>query len=272
MVNSVLGKGSKKEGGLGIKGTGKDKLQGDIEFKLIQCLKFYARLAMKEMPFIETEDEKVAVAQEKMKACRLHVIGDHSLCTHENAKCHDHEKFLLQDRASFGAKQRDLVVQKLFVEKVETEKWVKQKLIKPGNTSDNENYHSLMITRGLINKDSRVDVEGNSIDAKYALGTYFFNLGSRDTFTHLFNLDEQLNWKICDQSLRQFGQYEKLARTNPVQMRKKKKRQIDLQSKQNKWQANPRHLQEPGTYITARQKRKNPLLSVPMKIFPKKKK
>ena len=101
------------------------------------------------MRYIQDEEDKIAAAQEKMKACRLHLIGDHSLCTHENAKCHDKNEFILKDRAAFGAKQRDQIVQKLFVEKVETEKWVKEKIIRPGNTSDNENYHSLVITRGF---------------------------------------------------------------------------------------------------------------------------
>ena len=272
LVNSILGKGTKTQPGCAIKGTGKDKLQPDIEFKLIQQLKFFIWLAMKEMPFIDNEEEKIAVAQEKMKACRLHVTGDHTLCNHEGATCREHREFLLQDRFSFGEKQRDLLVQKLFIEKVETEKWVKDKLIKPGNTSGNENYHSLMITRGLVNKDSKVDVEQNTIDAKYALGTYFYNLGSQETFANLFNYDEKLNWKICDQSIRQLGQYEQRAKTNVVQMRKKKARELAKRSKQAKWQCNPRHLQEPGTYLTARQKRKNSLLPVPIKTCNKRKK
>ena len=271
-MDSVLGKGGKKMIGLGIKGKGKDKLQGDVEFLLIQCMKFYATLAMKEMRYIEDEEDKIAAAQEKMKACRLHLIGNHSLCTHENAKCHGRNEFILKDRAEFGAKQRDQIVQKLFVEKVETAKWVKDKIIRPGNTSDNENYHSLVITRGLINKDAKIDVEHNTIDAKYALATYFFNFGAQQTFRTLFNQDENMDWKICDQSLRKLGQYEKRARTTDVQMRKKKARELAKRSKQAKWQCNPRHDHAPGTYLTVRQKRKMSSLSVPIKNCPKRKK
>ena len=269
-MDSILGKGGKKKEGLGIKGKGKDKLQGDVEFLLIQCLKFYATLAMKEMRYIEDEEDKIATAQEKMKACRLHLTGDHSLCTHENAKCHGRNEFILKDRASFGDKQRDQIVQKLFIEKVETAKWVKEKIIRPGNTSPNENYHSLVITRGLINKDAKIDVEQNKLDAKYALATYFFNLGAQQTFRTLFNQDEIINWKICDQSLRQLGQYEQRAKTTDIQMRKKKARELAKRSKQAKWQCNPRHLHEPGTYVTVAQKRKMSSSSVPIKC-PKKK-
>ena len=227
---------------------------------------------MKEMRYIEDENDKIVAAQEKMKACRLHLTGDHSLCTHENAKCHGKNEFILKDRAAFGAKQREQIVQKLFVEKVETEKWVKEKIIRPGNTSDNENYHSLVITRGLINKDAKIDVEQNTIDAKYALGTYLFNLGAHQTFRTLFNQDEKMDWNVSDQSLRQLSQYEKRARTTDVQMKKKKARELAKRSKQAKWQCNPRHLEEPGTYVTVRQKRKMSSSSVPIKNCPKKKK
>ena len=271
-MDSVLGKGGRKMIGLGIKGKGKDKLQGDVEFLLIQCMKFYATLVMKEMRYIENEEDKIAAAQERMKACRLHLTGDHSLCSHENAKCHDRNEFILKDRAEFGAEQRDQIVQKLFVEKVETAKWVKEKIIRPGNTSDNENYHSLVVTRGLINKDAKIDVEHNTIDAKYALATYFFNFGAQQTFRTLFNQDEDIKWKICDQSLRKLGQYEKRARTNSIQMSKKKSRELAKRSKQAKWQCNPRHLREPGTYVTVRQKRKMSSSSVPIKNCPKRKK
>ena len=227
---------------------------------------------MKEMRYIQDEEDKIAAAQEKMKACRLHLTGDHSLCTHENAKCHDRNEFILKDRAGFGAEQRDQIVQKLFVEKVETAKWVKEKKIRPGNTSDNENYHSLVVTRGLINKDAKIDVEHNTIDAKYALATYFFSYGAEQTFRTLFNQDEDINWKICDQSLRKLGQYEKRARTNSIQMSKKKSRELAKRSKQAKWQCNPRHLREPGTYVRVRQKRKVSSSSVPIKNCPKRKK
>ena len=77
MINSVLGRP-----GIGLKGTGADKLQGDMEYKLLKCLKFFAFLAMKEMVYIDTEEEKIAFALEKMKACRLHATGNHELCTH----------------------------------------------------------------------------------------------------------------------------------------------------------------------------------------------
>ena len=260
-MNSVLG-GSKKKGDIGLKGTGFDKLQGDYEYQMIRSMKFYAGLAMKQMPYIEDEKEKIAFAQEKMKACRLHITGDHSLCTHENARCHDHKRYLLADRAGFGAEQREIIVKHLFIGKVETEAWIKEKLIKPGNTSGNENYHSLMITRGLINKDARVDVESNTIDAKYALGTYFFNNGAHETYSTLFNYDEELNWKICDHSLGQIRQYAESRKTNADKMKKKKDREQTLRSKQKKYQCNPKYLNEPGTYITVKQKRRNPSLSV----------
>ena len=266
LVNSVLGKS-----GIKLKGTGKDKLQGDIELKLIRCLKFFAFLAMKEIPNIQDEEEKISFALEKMKACRLHIIGNHELCTHENAKCRDNKSFLLQDRAGFGAKQRDLVIKHLFTNKIETVSWIKDKLTKPGNTSPNENYHSLFVNRGLVNKDANIVVEQNSIDAKYALGTYFYNSGAEVTFTGLFNHDEKLNWKISDDGLAKIASYEKTRRTNPVQMRRKKKRHNDLQATQKKWQCNPLHDYEPGTYLTPKQKRKA-FLSDPVSDHPKKKK
>ena len=64
MVNSILG-GSKKKGDLGLKGTGYDKLQGDYEWKLINCLKFYAGLVMKEMPYIENVKDKIDLPKKK---------------------------------------------------------------------------------------------------------------------------------------------------------------------------------------------------------------
>ena len=273
MVNSILG-GSKKKGDLGLKGTGYDKLQGDYEWKLINCLKFYAGLVMKEMPYIENVNDKIDFAKEKMKACRLHVIGDHSLCNHANARCNK-KKSLLEDRAGFGAKQRDQIVKHLFIGKVETETWIKDKLINPGNTSDNENYHSLFVTRGLVNKDARVDIDSNTIDAKYALGTYFFNSGATATFTDLFNCDENLNWKICNHTLGQIQQYENKSRTNEEQMKKKKASEAAKRAKQVKWQCNPKYkssLNEPGTYITVTQKRRNPSLNIQTSHRQKKKK
>ena len=271
LVNSVLG-GSKKKGDVGLKGTGFDKLQGDYEYQLIRCLKFFAGLAMKEMPFIETETEKIKFAQEKMKACRLHVTGDHTLCLHENARCKDHKKYVLQDRAGFGAEQRQIIVDHLFIGKVEKEAWIKDKLIKPGNTSGNENYHSLMVTRGLVNKDARVDVDSNTVDAKYALGTFFFNDGEYETFSSLFNHDETLNWKISGHSLGQIQQYEKRAKTNPEKMQKKKAKEQAERQKQKKFQCNPKYL-EPGTYVTVKQRRRrHPSLSLQTSSRPKKKK
>ena len=273
LVNSILG-GSKKKGDLGLKGTGHDKLQGDYEWQLINCLKYYAGIVMKEMPFIEDLNDRISFAKEKMKACRLHVIGDHSLCTHANARCNK-KKVLLGDRAGFGAKQRDQIVKHLFIDKVETEAWIKDKLINPGNTSPNENYHSLMVTRGLVNKDARVDVETNTIDAKYALGTYFFNSGATETYSELFNFDEKLNWKICDHSLGQIRQYEQKSRTNPDKMKKKKAYESAKRAKQVKWQCNPKYqasLNEPGTYVTVKQKRRNPSLNLQSSHRVKKKK
>ena len=272
LVNSVLG-GSKKRGDVGLKGTGYDKLQGDYELKLINCLKFFAGLAMKEMAFIEDEKDKINFAKEKMEACRLHMTGDHRLCIHENARCKDHKGYLLEDRAGFGAEQRAILIKHLFTDKVETEAWLKDKLIHPGNTSDNENYHSLMVTRGLVNKDARVDVQSNTIDAKYALGTYFFNCGATETYSTLFNHDEKMNWKICKHSLGQIQQYEKRSRTNAEKMKKKKRLEAAKRAKQVKWQCNPKYLNEPGTYITSKQKRRrNPSLSLQTSHRPKKNK
>ena len=250
MINAVLGKP-----GIGLRGTGKDKLQNDMAFQLLNCLKFFAFLAMQEMPNIQEEEEQIAFALEKMRACRLHMTGDHELCIHENARCTDHHYFLLRDRAGFGAKQRDLIVKHLFIEKVETAAWIKDKLIKPGNTSTNENYHSLVVNRGLVNKDAKVDVELNTIDAKYALATHFYNNGASDTFLSLFNDDEKLNWKICNQGISKIEYYEKTRKTNPVAMRKKKKILLQRQAQQKKWQCNPLYASEPGTYLTQSQKR-----------------
>ena len=256
MINSVLGRP-----GMGLKGTGADKLQGDMEYKLLKCLKFFAFLAMKEMVYIDTEEEKIAFALEKMKACRLHATGNHELCTHENARCHDHEYFLLRDRASFGADQRDLIVKHLFTEKVETISWVKKHIIKPGNTSPNENYHSLVVNRGIVNKDAKICVETNTIDAKYALATFFYNIGAEATFKNLFNHDENLNWKISNHSLEKIAYYEQTRKTDAVAMRKKKQKEEAKRATQKKWQCNPLHDCEPGTYLTPMQKRKNASLS-----------
>ena len=264
LINSVLGKP-----GIGIKGTGKDKLQGDMEWQLLRCLKFFAFLAMREMENIQDEEDRIAFALEKMKACRLHMTGNHDFCTHQNARCHDHESYVLRDRAGFGAKQRDLIVKHLFTNKIETVAWVKEKLVKPGNTSGNENYHSLMVNRGLVNKDAKVDVELNTIDAKYALGTYFYNCGARETFTDLFNSDPKLNWKISGHSLQQIGNYEKTRKTNSVEMRKKKKIESDKREQMKKYQCNPLYA-EPGTYLTQSQKRQASL-SDSVSVCPKKK-
>ena len=239
----------------GIRGTGKDKLQGDMEWQLLRCLKFFAFLAMQEMPNIQGEEDQIEFALEKMKACRLHVTGNHELCIHENARCHDQEKFVLRDRAAFGAEQRDLIVKRLFTDKVETIAWVKEKLVKPGNTSGNENYHSLVVNRGLVNKDAKVDVEINTIDAKYALATYFYNVGAEQTFTSLFNFDDELNWKISTHSLDRIAEYERNKKTNPIQMRKKKKTEADKRKALKKYQCNPLYA-EPGTYLTPNQKRR----------------
>ena len=258
LLTSILGN---TKYGINILGQGSDKLQGDYHWKMLQCLKFFAFLAMQQMPFIEEEDDKIRFAKEKMMACRLHMCGDHSLCNHMNANCHDNRGYILQDRASFGKKQRDKIVKHLFIDKVETEAWIKKKLICPGNTSANENYHSLMVNRGLVNKDAKVDVELNTIDAKYALGTYFFNSGARETYTELFNYDEKLNWKISDLGLGQIERYATQRKTNEIEMRKKKSKILERRSKQKKFQPNPRHLQEPGTYISREQKRNNPFLS-----------
>ena len=264
MINSVLGRP-----GISIKGTGADKLQGDMEYQLLRCLKFFAFLAMQEMEHIETEEERIAFALEKMKACRLHVIGNHEFCTHENARCHDHEYFLLRDRASFGAKQRDLIVKHLFTEKVETEKWVKKHIIKPGNTSSNENYHSLVVNRGLVNKDAKIDIQVNTIDAKYALATYFYNSGAENTFKYLFNYDEKLNWKISNHGLAKIAHYEKTRKTDAIAMRKKKKKEEAKRATQKKWQCNPKY-NVPGTYRTQKQKREA-ALSDPISDCPNKK-
>ena len=266
LINSVLGRP-----GIGLKGTGADKLQGDMEYKLLRCLKFYAFLAMQEMGNIETEEDKIAFALEKMKACRLHAIGNHDFCTHENARCHDHEYFLLRDRAAFGAKQRDLIVKHLFTEKVETVAWVKKHIIKPGNTSTNENYHSLVVNRGIVNKDAKICVEMNTIDAKYALATYFYNTGAESTFKSLFNHDENLNWKISNHGLEKIAYYEQTRRTDAVAMRKKKKKEEAKRAAQKMWQCNPLHDCEPGTYLTPKQKRKKASLSDPISNCPLKK-
>lgn len=100
---------------------------------------------------------------------------------------------------------------------------------------------------------------------KYALGTYFFNSGATATFTDLFNCDENLNWKICNHTLGQIQQYENKSRTNEEQMKKKKASEAAKRAKQVKWQCNPKYkssLNEPGTYITVTQKRRNPSLNI----------
>ena len=117
-----------------------------------------------------------------------------------------------------------------------------------------------MVNRGLVNKDAKVDVEMNTIDAKYALGTHFYNCGARTAYTGLFNHDEKLNWKISDHSLVQIERYEIQRKTNPEEMRKKKAKIAAERSKQKKFQCNPLYL-EPGTYISRKQKRNNPFLS-----------
>ena len=258
LVNSVLGK---TKNGINILGKASDKLPGDYHWKMLNCLKFFAFLAMQEMPFIEEENEKIKFAKEKMTACRLHMLGDHSMCNHQNANCHDNRTYMLQDRAGFGQKQRDKIVKALFTDKVETDAWIKKKLICPGNTSGNENYHSLMVNRGLVNKDAKVDVELNTIDAKYALGTYFYNSGARETYTALFNHDEELNWKISDLGLGQIERYQLQRKTNQAEMRKKKAKIYERRSKQQKFQPNPLHLPKPGTYLSREQKRNNPFVS-----------
>ena len=126
-----------------------------------------------------------------------------------------------------------------------------------------------MVNRGLINKDAKVDVELNTIDAKYALGTYFYNSGARETYTELFNSDSELNWKISDHSLQQIGNYEKTRKTNSVAMRKKKNVEAEKRRKMKKYQCNPLYA-EPGTYLTQSQKRQASL-SDSISVCPKKK-
>ena len=240
-------------------GTGKSKMQGDILRDLCKTIRFYANLAFKGMDNITDEDEKIQHGLLKMKACRLHITGDHSLCTHENSNCLLTAYLLQNDFENgmkWGERERNLVVKHLFTDQLETTDWVKKHLIKPGNTSHNENYHSVLVKRGLINKDSNANVFSNSIDAKYALGTLFFNLGAKDTYETLFNQDESLNWKISQYHLHKIDEYQNLkCRTNQVQMAQKKKREENKKDKQKRFNRNPRN--GPGVYQSAIQKRRH---------------
>ena len=129
-----------------------------------------------------------------------------------------------------------------------------------------------MVTRNLVNKDANFNIETNTVDAKYALGTYFFNDGPCETFSTLFNHDEQLNWKICGHSLEKIRYYDQTRKTNDEKMKKKKARKQEKIAAQKKHQCNPKYLNEPGIYVTARQKRKNPPLSLQSSHQVKKKK